>query len=99
MFVVVNHLPVRPDADLETMRRVIDAECEARLKAYPEIKAMIVSRPNDEEVTLVILFESRAFGEEFSSKVAGPWFAEHIRPFLAGPARRSAGDMMAGFAR
>lgn len=97
MFVVVNHLPVRPDADLAAFSALVNAECEARLKAYPEIRAMIASRPNEAEVTLVILFASRAFGEEFSRNVAGPWFAENIRPFLAGPVSRTAGDMIAGF--
>jgi hypothetical protein len=32
--------------------------------------------------------------DEVSSKVAAPRFAEHMRPYLAGPASRSVGEVV-----
>ena len=38
----------------------------------------------------------RATAEHVSANVAAPWFAENIRPYLAGPAQRSVGEVIAG---
>ena len=58
---------------------------------------MQVVRAGDAEAILVITFADAASMAAFSSTVAGPWFAEHIRPFLAGPADRRTGEVVAGF--
>jgi hypothetical protein len=43
-----------------------------------------------------VLFTSRAALDEVSRDVAAPWFAEHMRPHLAGPANRPIGEIIAG---
>jgi hypothetical protein len=58
---------------------------------------MQLVRAGDTEAIVVIGFADAGSMAEFSSKIAGPWVAEHIRPFLAGPADRQTGAVVAGF--
>lgn len=99
MHVVVNHLPIKPDADWDDMARRFDRFGDRVRAAHPEVLGMQVVRASAAEAILLIGFANAASMADFSSTVAAPWFAEHIRPFLAGPADRKTGEVVAGFPR
>jgi len=60
----------------------------------PGFLELKVVRVSDEEVVLLVFFETREALDELSREIAGPWFAEHVRPYLAGPVQRSVGEVM-----
>ena len=43
---------------------------------------------------LLAFYANREVLDEVSSKIAGPWFAENVRPYLAGPVSRSVGEVV-----
>ncbi len=94
MHAVVNHLPIKPDADwnalagkFETFNTIIDS---------PDFCGCSLIHAGAEEAIILVLFRTRSALDDFSSNIAAPWFAEHVRPFLAGPVSRSTGEIVAG---
>ncbi len=98
MHTVVNHLPVRDDADWGGMAEKFTAFADMLKTSISGIRAAQLLRAGDTEAILVILFEDEATMKRVSSEVAAPWFAENFRPYLTGPPSRSVGEMIAGFA-
>jgi hypothetical protein len=98
MYAVVNHLPVRPDADWAAIAAKFSAFAEGTGKAYPKLRTAVLTRVSDTEMIFTGVYEDEATAQHVSSNVAAPWFAENIRMYLAGPANRSAGTVIAGFA-
>jgi hypothetical protein len=99
MYAVINHLPVRPDADWSAIAAKFAAFADSTGKAYPKLKTAVLTRVSDTEMIFSGVYEDRATAEHVSANVAAPWFAENIRQYLAGPANRSAGEVIAGFVR
>jgi hypothetical protein len=97
MHVVVNHIPIKPGADWGEMCRLFNGFGAELRPGHPEILAMQIVKASEEEAILLISFSDEATMTDFSRNVAGPWFAENIRPFLAGPADRKTGAVVAGF--
>ena len=97
MHVVVNTLPIKPDADWAELSRRFDAFCADARPAHPGFLGAQIVRSGPEEAVLIISFSDEAVMAAFSSTVAAPWFAENVRPFLAGPANRKTGAVVAGF--
>lgn len=56
-----------------------------------------VVRVSDTESIALTFFETREALDDVSSKIAGPWFAENVRPYLGGPVERSVGEVVARF--
>jgi len=99
MHSVVNHVPIRPGADWDEMIRLIESLGRDILAAHAEVISMQVVRASDEEAILVINFADETGMKDFSSNIAGPWFAEHIRPFMGGPADRKTGEVVTHYQR
>jgi len=99
MHSVVNHIPLAPGADWGELVRLFDGFCAEILPAHPEALAIEVIRTSDAEMILVITFTDAETMASFSSKVAAPWFAEHIRRFMGGPADRKTGEIVASYKR
>ena len=97
MHAVVNHLPIKPDADWETLAAKVDA-FNAGI-ARSDFRGISLIRAGDGEAIVLVLFATRAALDDVSHNVAGPWFAENIRPYLAGPVSRSVGEVIAGALR
>jgi hypothetical protein len=98
MHAVVNHLPFRPDADWGEIARRF-SEFSSGVKAeYPKMSSAVLMKISDTEGIFVGIYDDAETMQHVSSNVAAPWFAEHIRPFLAGPTQRSAGEVVSGFA-
>jgi hypothetical protein len=96
MYTVVNHLPIKPDADWQDIAAKFAAFAAKTRKDYPKLKVAVLTRAGDEEAIFVGVYDDQATAELVSSNVAAPWFAENIRPYLAGAARRSVGTVIAG---
>ena len=60
--------------------------------------AALLLRAGEEEAIVIVGYADLATLKDVSSNVAAPWFAENIRPYLSGPAARSVGEVLAGFA-
>jgi hypothetical protein len=97
MHAVVNHLPIRPDADWSEIVRRFEGLAAVLLPGQPEVLGLQVVRAGPEEAILVITFTDAAALADFSSNTAVPWFTEQIRPFLAGPADRKTGEVVFSF--
>lgn len=98
MHAVVNHLPIRPDADWADISAKADSFFIRTRAAYPKLRSAILVRVGEGEAIFVGVYDDRATMDHVSSEVAAPWFAENVRPYLAGPAARSSGEVVAGFA-
>lgn len=49
------------------------------------------------DIVMVAFYTSREALDEVSSKLAGPWFGENVRSYLAGPVNRLVGEVIADF--
>jgi hypothetical protein len=98
MHAVVNHLPIRPDADWAEIAAKADAFFTTTRAAYPKLRSAILVRVGHGEAIFVGVYDDRSTMEHVSREIAAPWFAENIRPQLSGPVARSAGEIVAGFA-
>lgn len=98
MHVVVNHLPFKPDADWAEIARRFDAFSADTRQKYPALHSAMVIKVSDTEGIFVGIYDDAETMQHVSSNVAGPWFAESIRSFLAGQTNRSIGEVVSGFA-
>ena len=96
MHAVVNHLPIRADANWSELAARFDAFEAATRRAHPELLSTSLIRASDTEAILVIVYRDRQSLDEISKAVAAPWFAENVRPYLSGPVSRSVGEIIAG---
>ena len=94
MHAVVNHLPLKDDIDWTGFARKFD-DFNATI-SHPGFLGLSIIRASDTEAILLVLFQTLAALDEVTRNVAMPWFAENIRPHLAGPVSRSAGEIVAG---
>ncbi len=95
MHTIITRLTLTKPLDAQLLRR-IETEVFTRAKEVDAgfLGAQIV-QVSDTETVMLVFFASREALDEVSSKVAGPWFAENVRPYLAGPVQRSVGEVVA----
>src|SRR5690242_19287273 len=96
MYAVVNHLPIRPDADWEDIAAKFAKFSAATSKEYPKLKVAVVMKASETEAIFLGVYDDQATAEHVSANVASPWFAENIRPYLAGAAQRLVGEVISG---
>ncbi len=97
MHAVINRLPIKPETDWSALADKIDA-FNASI-THPAFRGLSLIRSGTDEGIVLVLFETREALDEVSSKIAGPWFAENMRPHLAAPVSRSVGAVVAGALR
>lgn len=97
MHVVVNHLPIRPDADWSEIAAKFDAFAAGLRPQFPSVHSALVTRAGPAEAIVIVIYHDKETMDHVSSKVAAPWFAENIRPYLAAPVARSTSEVIAGF--
>ena len=98
MHTVINHLPIRADADWPEVARKFDGFAVGPKQSWPGVNAAQLPRAGEAEAIVVVTCADFATLQEVSLKIAAPWLAENIRPDLAGPVARSVGEMVAGCA-
>lgn len=96
MHAVVNHLPIRADANWSELAARFDAFEAATRHAHPDLISASLIRAGDTEAILVVVYRDRQSLDEISKAVAAPWFAENVRPYLSGRVSRSVGEIIAG---
>lgn len=96
MHAIVNHLPIREGADWAEIAAKFDRFASEMRAAHPEFKSALVLKVDEHEAILDVTYTDRGSLDRLSKDVAAPWFAEHIRPYLAGPVSRSVGEIVAG---
>jgi hypothetical protein len=65
---------------------------------HPTFRGCSLIRVSNEAGIIVVTFDTREALDTFSKDVAAPWFAENVRPLLAGAVSRSVGEVVAGTA-
>jgi hypothetical protein len=96
MHAVVNHLPIRPDADWADIAAKFDAFAKDVRARFPAMNTAVLMKMSDIEAVFVGIYDDPETMKTVSSDIAAPWFAENIRPYLNGPANRSSGVVIAG---
>lgn len=96
MHAVVNHLPIKPDADWAEIAAKFDAFARDVRARHAAMNTAVLTKVSDTEAIFIGIYDDPQTMQEVSSNVAAPWFAENIRPYLAGQANRSSGVVIAG---
>jgi hypothetical protein len=95
MYAVVNKLTLGKPID-DALLKKIETDFHPRIRQEPGFVELRLVRVSDSEAVILGFFASRAALDDLSSRIAGPWFAEHVRPYLAGPVERSVGEVVFG---
>ena len=95
MHAIVNHLPIKEGANWRELVAKFVAFDAATRKSHPDLLSTSLIRTSDAEAILGV-YRDRVSLDTISKTVAAPWFAENIRPHLAGPVSRSVGENVAG---
>ena len=96
MHAVVNHLPIRAGADWGDIAAKFEAFSKDVRARFPAMNTAVLTKVSDTEAIFIGIYDDPQTMQEVSSNVAAPWFAENIRPYLAGQANRSSGLVIAG---
>lgn len=96
MHAVVNHLPFKPDADWGDIARKFEAFAKDVRARFPAMNTAVLTKVSDTEGIFIGIYDDPETMQTVSSTVAAPWFAENIRPYLAGQVNRSSGIVVAG---
>jgi hypothetical protein len=93
MHVIVNTLKLARPLDDEILHKLEEFLPRLREANVGFLGAKFV-QVSELEVVALAFYANGELLDEVSSKVAGPWFAEHVHPYLAGPASRSVGEVV-----
>lgn len=93
MHVVVTRMTLAKPVD-DALLGKIEEGFLARARQRPEFVDLQLVRVDDTEAIFLVFFTTREALDEVSSTIAAPWFAEHVRPYLAGPVQRSVGEVV-----
>lgn len=96
MHAVVNHLPFKPDSDWGDIARKFEAFAEDVRARFPAMNTAVLTKVSETEGIFIGIYDDPETMQNVSSNVAAPWFAENIRPYLAGQVNRSSGIVVAG---
>ena len=96
MHVIITRLSIKPDADWGELAHKVEAFDKIAAAASSGFKGVSLIRNSPEEAVLFVQFDGRDELDRVSREVAGPWFAENVWSFLAGPVTRNVGEVLAG---
>lgn len=97
MHAVVNKLSLCKPIDKSLLDKMTQ-DMGPLLGDSPEFISVQIVSVSDDEAIIVALYKTLEGLNELSKNVAGPWFAEHVRPYLSGPVQRSVGEVVAHIA-
>jgi hypothetical protein len=60
----------------------------------PDLLDVRIISVSDTVAIALAFYTTREALDDISSRVAAPWFAEHVRPYLAGPVDRQVGRVV-----
>lgn len=94
MHIVVNRLTFKADADWEAMKAKIPLFAEV-VRAEPDFIGIELLRVDATSGVIMVRYKNRDTLDKASAEIAAPWFAENMRQYLAGPADRVVGEVVA----
>jgi len=94
MHAIVNTLKLARPLDDQILRKVKEEFFPRAREANAGFLGAKLVRVSELEVVVLAFYANREVLDEVSSKIAGPWFAENVRPYLAGPVSRSVGEVV-----
>jgi len=97
MHAVVNKLSLGKPIDQSLLDNV-EQGLGALLADHPDFVRVQIVSVSDTEAILVALYKTLEALNDISKHIAAPWFAEHVRPYLAGPVDRAVGEVVLDFA-
>ena len=97
MHAVINHLPLHKTTDWPALAHMFAAFEQKTRTQHPAFRGVTLIRIGDDHAVLVVTFDTRE-ALDVSKNVAAPWFAENVRPLLAGAVSRSVVEVVAGSA-
>ncbi len=92
MHAIVTRMTLAKPVD-DAFLRLIEDGFMPHARKEPEFVDLQLVRVSDTEAIFLVSFTTREALDDLSSRVAAPWFAEHLRPYLAGPVQRSVGEV------
>ena len=96
MHAIVNDLTLIESVDWPDLESKVEA-FQAHVAAQrSDFRGVSLVRVSDTHGILLVLFDSLEALEDISKNIAGPWFAENLRHYLAGPVDRKTGEVVAG---
>lgn len=94
MHAVVNSFALREGVDWTALASQVD-EFQRQLAAErPDFRGIALVRVSEAQAIFLVFFDNRQALDDISHKIAGPWFAEHVRPLLAGSVNRQVGEIV-----
>jgi len=94
MHAIVNTLKLARPLDAPLLRKIKEEFFPHVREANAGFLGAKIVQVSELEVVLLAFYANREVLDEVSSKIAGPWFAENVRPYLAGPVTRSVGEVV-----
>jgi len=98
MYAVVNKLTLGKPID-DALRRALETEFYPQVRGKPGFVDAHLVVVSETEAIVVGLYATREAMDDISKNVAAPWFAQHVRPYLAGPVQRSTGEVVSSARR
>jgi len=95
MYAIVNKITLATPLDAAILSKIEKELFPRAREANPGFLDAHVVRISDSEVVLFALYATMEALDDVSKNVAGPWFAENVRPYLAGPVDRKVGEVIA----
>jgi len=97
MHAVVNKLSLGKPIDPPLLEK-FENDLGSLLNDHPDFISVQIVSVSDAEAILVVLYKTLEALNDISKNIAGPWFAEHVRPYLSGPVDRAVGEVVLDFA-
>lgn len=96
MHIVVNHFTLQDGVDWSALEAAVE-DLQARVsRDLPAFRGVSLVRVSGGRAIFLVRFADLESLNDISRNVAAPWFAEHFKPFLAGPVERQVGEIVAG---
>lgn len=96
MHAIVNTMKLARPLPPELLLKM-EQELLPRCRELDPALAIKIVQVTETDLVMIAFYSSREKLDEVSSKLAGPWFGEHVRSYLAGPVNRLVGEVIADF--
>lgn len=93
MVVVVNTLELAKPIDQELVH-LVEQDFLPRMRAGQGFISFMLIRNSEREAVATVVYSDHAAMADIGRTVAGPWFTEHVRPYLGGEGRRTVGELL-----
>jgi hypothetical protein len=93
MVIVVNTLELAKPVDAHLIQ-MVEREFLPRMRACPGFASFMLISNSELEALVIVSYDDRHAMAEIGRSVAGPWFTEHVRPYLSGEGRRTVGELL-----